>query len=376
MNPLRHPTLCPLALAACVALAACSRAAPQTPPPAPVADRESVQFPAGSPQLGQIVSAPAEVRKETILRFNGRLTWDEDRTARVFTPFAGRVQSMVARAGDEVRANQPLAWVASPELGQAQSDARKSEQDYALAAKSLARVDELHTAGVAPLKDLQAAQADLARTAAERTRTVQRLKLYGATDGVDQRLALRSPVSGVVVERNLNPGQELRTDQGDKALFVVSDPTRLWFTLDVPEIDVRAVHPGDSVQIGCAALGEEKVAGKIVHVADGLDPQSRTIKVRGAINNAERKLKAEMFITAELALPSGGGLVVPTKAVYLRGDQHFVFIDAGGGKFVRRAVRLGPASQSQQVILEGVAGTDKVVTDGSLLLQQMLAARE
>jgi cobalt-zinc-cadmium efflux system membrane fusion protein len=276
-----------------------------------------------------------------------------------------------------VRSGQPLAWVASPELGQAQSDARKSEQDYALAAKSFARVDELHTAGVAPLKDLQAAQADVARTAVERTRTLERLKLYGATSaGVDQRLALRSPVAGVVVERNLNPGQELRADQGDKALFVVSDPSRLWFTLDVPEADIRAVRPGASVQIGCAALGDERVAGKLVHIADGLDPQSRTVKVRGAINNAERKLKAEMFINAELALPSGDGLVVPAKAVYLRGEQHFVFVDAGGGKFVRRAVRLGPASQGQQVILEGVTGTDRVVIDGSLLLQQLLAAKE
>jgi len=367
----------PFALAACLALAACGRAVPQTDQPSPVVDRESVQFPAASPQLAQIVSAPADVRNETILRFNGRLAWDEDRTARVFTPFAGRVQSIVARAGDKVRTGQPLAWVASPELGQAQSDARKSEHDYALAAKNFARIDELHTAGVAALKDLQLAQADLGRTAAERTRTLQRLKLYGASsDGVDQRLALRSPVSGVVVEKNLNPGQELRPDQGDKALYVVSDPSHLWFTLDVPEADVRAVRPGAAVQIGCAALGDEKVAGKVVHVADGLDPQSRTVKVRGTINNADKKLKAEMFISAEVALPSGGGLVVPAKAVYLRGEQHFVFVDTGGGRFVRRAVRLGPASQGQQVILEGVTGTDKVVIDGSLLLERMLAAKE
>jgi cobalt-zinc-cadmium efflux system membrane fusion protein len=83
-----------------------------------------------------------------------------------------------------------------------------------------------------------------------------------------------------------------------------------------------------------------------------------------------------MFIAAELALPSGGELVVPAKAVYLRGEQHFVFIDAGGGKFVRRAVHLGPTSQNQQVILEGVTGTDKIVIDGSLLLQQLLGAKE
>src|SRR2546421_12252077 len=116
-----------------------------------------------------------------------------------------------------VRQGQELALLAAPELGVAQSEARKAEQDFALSQKSLARVQELFNAGVAPAKDLQAAQADVARTAAERQRTQAKLKLYGTTDTVDQTLALKTPIAGVVVERNLNPGQEIRPgSQGEE----------------------------------------------------------------------------------------------------------------------------------------------------------------
>lgn len=359
-------------------LAGCGEPAGKIAVPQPKIEKDAVAFPPGSPQLGQIAVAPAVPRRQTVLRFNGRLVWDEDRTVRIFSPMSGRVQSILAHAGDPVRAGQPLAWVASPELGQAQADARRAEQDHALAKKSLARIEELHAAGVAPAKDLQAAQADFARTAAEQARTLERLKLYGASaSGVDQRYALRTPVAGVVVERNLNPGQELRTDaQGDKALFVVSDPSRLWFILDVTEADLRAVRPGIAVEIASAVLGEDTVTGRVTQVADLVDPQSRTVKVRGALDNRGRRLKAEMFVSAELKVPATGGLVVPTPAVYLRGEQHFVFTDAGDGRFVRKPVRLGPAADGRQVVLEGLATEDKVVVDGALLLERILAAKE
>lgn len=341
-------------------------------------DKESISFQPGSPQLAQIRTAPVEPRREAVLRFNGRLIWDEDRTVRIFSPFAGRVQSIAARAGDAVRAGQTLAQLAAPELGQVQADARKAEQDHVLAQKSLARVEELHAAGVAPAKDLQAAQADFERSAAERARTLERLKLYGAAAGtVDQRFAIRTPISGVVVERNLNPGQELRPDaQGDKALFVVSDPAHLWFVLDVAEADIGVLRPGVEVQLASTSLAEKRVAGRIAHIADQVDPQTRTVKVRGAVANADRSLKAEMFVTAELKTPTARGLLVPAQAVFLRGERYFAFVQSGETRFERRGVTLGPATDGHQVVLAGLGEHDRVVTDGALLIERILAAKD
>ena len=370
-------------LIACASVAAgCSRDGADKSVAPPRVDKDAVIFEAASPQIAVLQTASVERQSEAVVRFNGRVVWNEDRTVRVFSPFAGRVVSISARAGDRIKPGQTLAVLAAPELGMAQSEARKADQDYALAKKNFARIEELHAAGVSPAKDLQAAQAEVARTAAERSRTLARLKLYGKDPGteelqVDQQLALRAPIGGVVVERNLNPGQELRPDtQGDKALFVVSDPSKLWFVLDVAEKDLAGLKPGLEVQLGASSLGEQRVPGHILYVADLVDPQTRTVKVRGVVDNSDQRLKAEMFITAELRMAAAKGLLVPSRAIYLRGEQNFVFVDAGGGRYVRKPVRLGPASNAHQLVLAGLEPTDKVVVDGNLLLEKILASKD
>lgn len=368
-----------IALAGAVQLAACGeQAAREQAPQAKVEKGNAVVFATGSPQLASLVTVPAVARKESVSRFNGRLVWDEERTVRVFSPLPGRVLSINVRAGDKVAAGQVLAVLSAPDIGQAQSDARRAEQDHLLAQKTLARVEELHGAGVAPTKDLQAAQADVARAAAERARTAARLGSYGAAGGVDQRLQLRSPIAGVVVERNLNPGQEIRPDAPAPGggLFVVSDPSRLWFMLDVGEAEVGDVAAGVEVQVGATVLGDERVPGKVVHVADLVDPQTRTVKVRGALDNPARRLKAEMFVGAELRLPTAKGVVVPAKAVYLRGERYFAFVETAAGRYARRTLKLGPAGDGLQVVFDGIAENEKVVTDGNLLLERLLAEKD
>jgi membrane fusion protein, heavy metal efflux system len=371
---------CRTMLFACALFAAgCSeKAAPPAPPQAKLAGNGTIEFAAGSTQLGALMTAKAAPLSDTAHRLNGRIVWDEDRTVRVFAPLAGRVQSILVRQGDAVRAGQTLAVVSAPELGQAQAEARRAEQDLALAQKALARVKELHDAGVTPAKDLQSAQADAARAEAELARTAARMKLYGgaasAGGAVDQQFALRAPIGGVVVERNINPGQELRPDQGgDKSLFTISDPAHLWFVLDAVEADVPMLRPGAEVKLTSPLLGEDVIPGRIAHVADFVDPQTRTVRARGTVENKDRRLKAEMFVTGLLRVDSTPGVVVPAEAVFLRGDTYFVFVQTAPNRFTRRAVKAGPAHGDTQAVLEGLAPGETVVTDGALLLQRMLA---
>jgi membrane fusion protein, heavy metal efflux system len=362
------------------ALLGCHDKADQAPPQPTVSGDSTVVFPAGSAQLAQIASAPIQPRREMTLRLNGRLVWNEDHTVRIYAPFGGRVTSISVRAGEPVKAGDTLAVLAAPDLGLAQAEARKAEQDAALARKNLARIQELFDAGVAPAKDLQAAQADVARSTADLERTREKLKLYGKTREeqmrVDQSFHLKSPIAGVVVERNLNPGQEVRPDsQGERGLFVVSDPSRLWFQLDVAEKDIGLVKVGTEVELSTTSLGTDCVVGRIVHVADQVDPQTRTVKVRGSVESADPRLKAEMYVVAEVRLPVESGFIVPPSAVFLRGEQHYVFVDEAQGRFTRRAVKVGPLTDDGQVVTDGLGGNDKVVVDGSLLLEHILGSK-
>src|SRR5207302_1597659 len=130
----------------------------------------------------------------------------------------------------------PLAEIQSAEFGQAQAEARKAASDFRRAQRNLDRVRDLFEHGAAPRKDFDSAEADFASAQAEKDRAEARLAIYGATAiSGDHGFLLPSPLDGVLVEKNVNPGQEVRPDQMlantpqfTAALFVVTDPSRLW----------------------------------------------------------------------------------------------------------------------------------------------------
>ena len=332
-----------------------------------------ITFAAGSPQLAVLTVAPVQDAASTVLELNARLTWDEDRTVRIFPPFAGRVTRIAAQPGDVVKAGQALAFIASPDFGQAQADVGKASADAALAEKNFVRVKELFDHGVAPRKDLAQAEADQARAASELTRSRARVNLYGGSAGVDQTVALKSSIGGTVVERNLNPGQELRADQGGaSALFVVTDPQRLWVLIDAHEQDLAALAKGGKFKLKSAALPGETFDATLNVVADFIDPQSRVIKARGSLDNSARKLKGEMLMTAEFSQAAIKAVMVPARAVVFTEGRHYAFVERGAGKFERVVVTPGAERRGMLAVMSGLDGQQRIVTEGVLLLSQAM----
>lgn len=339
-----------------------------------------ITFPAASPAIKNIQTAIVAGPRERELNIPGRLVWDEDHTVRVFTPFAGRVSRLVANVGDKVAQGQVLAELQSPDFAAAQADARKAQSMLTLAKQALGRVKELAANGVSAGKDLQQSESDYANAEAEARRTQARLKLYGNTQNIDQKFNLVSPLAGTVVERNLNPGQELRPDQPSAPQFVVTDPSKLWVQLDAAEADLKQLKPGAAVVISSNQYPDDAFAGEIKQIADYIDPVSRTLKIRGAVSNLDRRLKAEMFVTARVALAKSEYPTVPENAVFLEGIRRFVFVKTSPEKFTRRGIRVSMdstntvAAQTGLKVLSGLQEGDEVVVSGNLFMQQMVAA--
>src|SRR5215470_2399938 len=361
-----------------IAVAGCNDGGRRDYAPGPRVDGDKVVFASDSKQLAAIATAPVAPSTADTVRLPGRLVWDEDRTVRLFPPFSGRVVKILAKPGDIVTAGQPLAQLASPEFGQAQAEARKGATDLALAERNLARVRELVANDVAAKKELQNAEAEYARARAESARALERVKLYSGGDNVDSVLALRSPIAGTVVERNINPGQELRPDQmasNAPALFVVTDPTRLWLQLDATERDLGAIRPGMTLRVRSSAYPAETFSARVNAVADFIDPQTRTVKVRGSLANPDRLLKGEMYVTAEFDTTPRPGVAVPAKAVFLSGNQHYVFVQEAPGSFARVQVKTDSENGGTVIVAEGLEVGQKVVIDGVLFLQQILQSK-
>ena len=340
----------------------------------------AVVFPPNSPQLASVSVEPVESPRSAKLRVHGRLVWDETVTARVFSPFAGRVTAILGDFGKTVAKGGPLAMLASPDFGQAQADARRAANDVRQAERSLARVKELFEHGAAPHKDVESAESEFARAQSEQERAQARLVLYGGSSGaIDQAIALCSPLGGVIVEKNLNPGQEVRPDQMlaglpqfGAPLFVVTDPTRLWVLLDATESELCHLKPGSPMVIRSQALPEASHLGRLEVVSDSFDPATRMLRVRGAVENADRTLKAEMLVTAEIEVPVASPRSVTSRAVFLKGDRHYVYVEQSLGRFARREVKVGPEAGGKLPVLEGLQEGQRVVTSGALLLEQLV----
>ncbi|MFT3801713.1 MAG: efflux RND transporter periplasmic adaptor subunit [Burkholderiaceae bacterium] len=387
-TPLRFPPAPPARAAAAVAralllaalagpmLAACSKPVEAPPPPGPKVGAERIEFAQGSAQLNALSSAAVHPREFEARNLSGRLVWNEDRTVRVMPAFAGRVTDILVKPGDAVRRGQTLALMASPDFGQVQTDLQSARSSFTLAKANRDRLAELVEHGVAARKDLDAAHAEFERADAELRRTQARQALYAKAGGIDQRLAITAPIAGVVVERNINPGQELRPDQAlpnnRSGVFVITDPTTLWVMLDAQERDLVALQEGARIMIRVQALSAETFPATIEHVADALDPDSRTIKVRATVDNSDRKLKAEMFVVAQAQFKAHNELELPASAVYLDGTQQYVFVEEGPGIYARRRVRARPEIDGHVEVFDGLTAGERVVVTGSLLLQRML----
>jgi cobalt-zinc-cadmium efflux system membrane fusion protein len=334
--------------------------------------KDFLQIEPNSPRMQFIkVEAVQETSAGTQVNLPGKVGFDEDHTQRVATPIDGRVTSLLVKVGDKVKASQALLELTSPQVGQMQADALKSQHDLDIAQKALDRSNKLKPEGAVSDKDAAQAEADYKKARADVARTAAQLKALGigATDPA-VRVALRAQIGGTVVDRPVLVGQEVRADQANPLLTITSLEV-VWVQADVYEQDLALVQPGATVTATVPAYPDEKFEGKVGNVGEVVDPQTRTVKVRCVIPNPDHKLKPEMF--AKVIITDTGDhkrLMIPAKAVLSDGEKSKVVLALEDRKFKTRVIKVGPESDGQVRVLDGLRVGEKIVTDGALFLKQ------
>jgi cobalt-zinc-cadmium efflux system membrane fusion protein len=371
------------------------------PPQEPRIEGDKVIFPPDALQKASLAVESAKQVQGSVFHLTGRLVWDEDSTVRVFSSVAGRVQGISVALQQEVATGETLATMSSPDFGQAQADASKADADMKLSERTLGRVRDLFEHGAAAKKDVEAAEDDFENRKAELQRALARLKLYGVDLGasVDGIFPLKAPLGGAVVDKNINPGQEVRPDQmlaGDakivQPLFVISNPSRLTLLLDIDELEMGHIKEGDRFLVRTKAYPSKQFEGRIQVIGDSLDPQTRTVKARGFVDNQDRLLKAEMYVSVDVAdgqrtdtkpdeavvgkdfaqhTKSTEGVEIPASAVFSKENQRYVFVEKSPGEFQRQAIEADREDDGHIRVVGGIAPGARVVTAGALLLESM-----
>jgi cobalt-zinc-cadmium efflux system membrane fusion protein len=377
-----------LMLIACTA-AACGRAqqspaaprqeAPATEAPAPEQHTGEVHIEVGMLRDLRITTAQVESRQGgeqvTLL---GELAVDERSYAEVGVPVAARVMRLMAGVGDRVTEGQALLELQAPEVGHARSDYMAAVAKLSLAENSLKRKRDLAAERIAPLREVQEAEADAAAARAEVRASAAALQAMGlgtpSDDGASEAgspmFQVRAPVGGTVIERTALRGQLL--DPGTAA-YRIADLSTLWLTVHAFERDAVRIQGGTPAQVTFPALPGQSFGGRVSLVARQVSPDSRTMDVRIEIRNRDELLRPGMAASAALALGQGGAplLTVPVASVQRVGDDWIVFVPKGGenGAFETRRIGRGRDLGGEVEVVSGLKAGETIVVDGAFLLK-------
>ncbi|HWC64088.1 MAG TPA: efflux RND transporter periplasmic adaptor subunit, partial [Rhizomicrobium sp.] len=228
-------------------------------------------------------------------------------------------------------------------------------------------------------REMEQAQTDAASAEADRDAGLQALQSLGAdpelirdTEAGKATAAvegtIRSPISGTVVEKLIQPGQLLQA--GTTPVFTVADLSKVWVMAHIFDADLGAVHPGDTAQVTGAG---RSLSGTVDNIAAEVDPNTRSIAVRVVVNNPGDFLKRQMYVQVRIQdREQTPGILIPVSAI-MRDDQNlpYVYVAESDGSFARARVTLGYRSGDQYAISAGLRPGQQVVTDGALFLQFM-----
>lgn len=359
---------------------------------------------APSVQADLVTADDGELRQLTIesvtlhevnvdLEGTGKVGFNEDRQTPVFTPYAGRVIEVLANKGDLVKAGQPLLIVESPELVSVENDlaSARTEQDKAkialdTAMKNADRSRALLAREAIAAKDVQLAEADLARAREDQRRAdaavalyENRLALFGKDPreisqieklppgAIDRRIVIRAPIAGTIVDRQVGPGQYLKPD-APAPLYLIADLTSLWVLGDVYESFLPHIRVGTPVLITFPPFPDRTFPARISFINPTVDPLTRTVHVRAVVKN-NGALKPEMFARIKFgtSIPQKYP-AIPTSAVAMVNNTNVVLVEESHGRFRRREIKLAREEDGLTLVESGLRPGERVVTRGVLLL--------
>jgi len=310
-----------------------------------------------------------------VLRLTGAVAYNSFLTTPVISQVSGPVSRIMVSPGQQVKKEQPMLYVSSPDYSQLRANYLKARDAHSLAHKNYIRAQDLYAHHAIAERDLQAAESAEIQAQADQTAAEQSLKILGIPrpdtlieNPTSPEIPLLAPIPGETVERLCAPGQVLQA--GQTQCFTISNMSTVWVLANVYENQLAYVHVGDPVTIKTDAY-PDVFHGKISFMGAALDPTSRTLQARIDTKNPSGRLKKDMYVTATVVAGKiDNALLVPDSAVLRDAENEpFLYVVTGQAQFTRRSVKLGQSSDGKTQVVSGLEPGEQVAGDGSLFLQ-------
>jgi cobalt-zinc-cadmium efflux system membrane fusion protein len=316
----------------------------------------------------------------------GSIDYNEDMEVQVFTNYQGRINGLFAKVGDDVKKDQTLFTIDSPDLLQAESTLIAAAGVLELTTRAMNRQKALIAVGGAPQVNVDQAISDQQTAEGALKAARNAVKVFGRTDAeidrmitqrkVESTLVVASPITGRVTARSAAPG--LLVQPGNQpAPFIVADLSTMWMLAYVIESDIPNFHLGQEVKVKVTAYPDHVFKGKITTIGTTVDPNTHRTFIRTEIEDPEHLLLSGMY--ASFVIQTGEpvrAIAVPSTAVVRESDGTVtVWVTTDGRQFVKRIVEIGLRRDGYDQILKGLKHGERIAAQGALLLSNMLALR-
>lgn len=280
------------------------------------------------------------------INLSGTLEANEELNAVQSSYFAGRIEQLfINTTGEQVKIDQILATIYSPELVAAQ-------QELLTALKLKESQPKLYQAVRNKLKNWKLSDSQI--------------NAIEESGKVKENFPVFASNSGTVTEKMVNEGDYVNRGE---ALYKVANLTKVWAVFDAYEQQLSNLKESQKLQISVNAFADESFSGTIDFIDPILDNSARTTEVRVVLNNREGKLKPGMFVQAEVELEAteDSQISIPKSAVMWTGERSVVYLktDRNTPQFEMKEVKLGSELGDSYQILEGLEKGDEVVTNGT-----------
>lgn len=311
---------------------------------------------------------------------DGRIALNSDTATQVFSPYSGRVIRVIAGIGEHVKKGAPLFDLEASEFAQTQSDLLNATSQLKLARINEERRHAAYDSKGGSLQDWQQAQADLVAAQTTLDSVRNRLRIFGLSPeqiGALQQAKVpdpvtyvRAPIDGFVTDRQVGPGQYLQAGSATP-VYTIGDLSSVWLVADVREIDAPLIERGQEVEVRVLALPGKVFRAKLTSVGSAVDPVTHRVPVRATIDNADGKLKPQMFASFSI-ITSGESqaLAVPEEAVVREGNAARVWVVQQNNELALRQIHTGRINNGMVEVLDGLRAGERIVTRGSLFIDR------
>jgi cobalt-zinc-cadmium efflux system membrane fusion protein len=316
------------------------------------------------------IDTAKECQLVNAVTLTGQVDFNQDNVIKIYPLISGNIEGINVVLGDYVHEGQVLGTIKSSEMAGYSNDVTNAETNLNLAEKNLEKTKDMYKSGLASVTDSISAEVayQQAKSGLERVNRVLKLN-GGSTTG---EYVIKAPISGFIVEKNVNNNSNIRTDNGG-SLFTISDLKNVWVWANVYESNIGEIHMGSNVDVTTISYPDKVFTGKIDKIMNVLDPTNKVMKVRVSLDNSDYLLKPQMFASVTVTNKEDKqALCISHGALIFDHSQYFVLVYKSNSDIEIKPVNVINTIDDKTYISSGLQEGDKVISSQAILIYDAL----